>query len=180
MIIYTNQGAIIVLAGALAILWLPELFDVRPVFRPDFQILVAGHCILLGGFFVGRMFNHVLLAHQRYDAMNYGQIGGLVVNLGLIWLGFAAGWKLYSLLVWLRSPFLCLLSMTAVFGALGWGDAGWNHLPRLMTNTSAASLVGLALFWQLGLTPQLRDEASGLLARLRGRLRPMASDESGG
>ncbi len=413
------QGAIIALAGGLGSLWLPELFDVPAVFRRDFQILVAGHCVLLGGPFVGRMFNHLLLAHQRYDAMNYGQIAGLLVNFGVMWLSFAAGWKLYSLLAgyavatlfntfftlaavqrlklfppagawgranlktfhelfaygrevflisvgwqlvnasqmlvisravgfeaagiwsiatkpfnmaqqvvfrlldysgaglaemivrqerarllvrfrdvvilsasfavwaglavglcnhdfvalwtkglvawsvssdwlmglmvimyattrcfigfigltkqiramkymyllegvaflslslvavrywglngiiasavltnllcsglygfyrtkeyfevaasgsvlaWLRAPALCLVSMAAVFGALGWADAGWNHVPRLSINAAAGSLLGFALFWQLGLSPQLRLEAIGLLAKLRGRL----------
>jgi len=99
MLVSLVQGAIIAIAGAVVSLWLPELFNVPLEHRQKFQILVAGHCFILGSLFVGRMFNYILLAHQRYDAMNYAQIGGLIVNLAGMWLGFAWGWGLYSLLV---------------------------------------------------------------------------------
>jgi O-antigen/teichoic acid export membrane protein len=92
------QGVIIIFLGVCVSIFLPDLFGVALVHRRPFQILVAGHCAILGAFFVGRLSNHLLLAHQRFDAWNYAQIVGLFANFALMWVGLASGWGLYSLL----------------------------------------------------------------------------------
>jgi O-antigen/teichoic acid export membrane protein len=98
LLVLLVQGLIIALGGSLLSLWLPDLFDVPTLHRREFQILIAGQCIVMGLLFVGRMFGHVLLAHQRFDAMNYSQAAGLLVSLTSMWLGFVWGWGVYSLL----------------------------------------------------------------------------------
>jgi O-antigen/teichoic acid export membrane protein len=92
------QGAIIVIAGVAVSFCLPDLFAVPTAYQRDFQILTAGQCIALGALFVGRMFNHILQAHQRYDLCNYALMFGVAANLGVMWFGFHLGWDLYSLL----------------------------------------------------------------------------------
>ena len=149
------QGAIIAVAGVLVSVWLPDLFSVPLEHRRKFQILVAGHCLVLGSLFVGRMFNHLLLAHQRYDAMNYGQIGGLVVNIGLMWLGFELGWGMYSLLAgYAASTVLTtIVSLVAVLGlkllpGVGeWGKANMKTFKELFA--FGRELFFISVGWQM-------------------------------
>ncbi len=98
-LVLAAQGVIIGVGGAVLSYWLPALFKVPLVYWNEFRILVAGQCLIMGALFVGRMFNHILLAHQRYDSMNYSQLGGLAIGFALIWFGFARGWGLYGLLL---------------------------------------------------------------------------------
>jgi len=116
MLVSLVQGAIIAIAGSIVSLWLPDVFNVPLEHQHKFQVLVAGHCFILGSLFVGRMFNYILLAHQRFDAMNYVQIGGLVLNFGAMWLAFNSGWGLYSLLAGYASS--TVLQTAATFFAV--------------------------------------------------------------
>ena len=136
-------------------MWLPDLFNVPLEHRQKFQILVAGHCLVLGSMFVGRMFNHLLLAHQRYDAMNYGQIGGLLVNIGVMWLGFELGWGMYSLLAGFTASTVLttIVSLVAVLGlkllpgANEWGKANMKTFKELFA--FGRELFFLSLGWQM-------------------------------
>jgi O-antigen/teichoic acid export membrane protein len=92
------QGVCIAVGGCSLAWWLPALCKVPQPFVPIFRLLVAGQCIQLGIFFVGRMLVAVLQAHHRFDAMNYSQIVQLAVGFGVQWLTFHLGWGLYSLL----------------------------------------------------------------------------------
>src|SRR5205807_6218269 len=78
---------------------------------------------VMGSLFVGRIFNHILQAHQRYDACNYALMAGVVVNLGVMWLGFAMGWGLYSLLV------ASAVGQLATTGLTGMAVIGLNLFP---------------------------------------------------
>ena len=107
------QGLCIALVGILLAWWLPAIIEVPAHFVSTFRILTAGQCILLGIFFVGRVFTHMLQAHQRYDIINYSQIGQLGVNLAVQWLAFHRGLGLYSLLIAGAVGSLFGLAMTA-------------------------------------------------------------------
>jgi O-antigen/teichoic acid export membrane protein len=60
---------------------------------------VAAQCVLLGVFFVGRIFTGLLQAHHRFDLLNYSQIAQLIIMFAAQWIAFHIGWGLYSLLV---------------------------------------------------------------------------------
>jgi O-antigen/teichoic acid export membrane protein len=97
-LVLTLQGLIILVLGAVSSIWLPELFAVPQIYRRDFQMLVIGLCAVMGVTLGARVFGHILQAHQRYDPANYSQVGGFVINFVVMWVTFAAGWGLYSLL----------------------------------------------------------------------------------
>jgi O-antigen/teichoic acid export membrane protein len=149
------QGAIIAVAGAVVSLWLPDLFAVPATYRREFQILIAGQCILIGVFFVGRMTSHVLQAHQRYDAWNYSQVCTTAVNLGVMWLGFTSGCGLYSILVAYAASNLVGISLTVRAAvrlklfppARAWGHANWKTFHELFS--FGRELFLLTVGWQL-------------------------------
>jgi O-antigen/teichoic acid export membrane protein len=80
------------------------------------------------------MFGHVLFAHQRYDITNYSQVGSLLLNLGVLWLGFHVGWGLYSLLVAyaVSELFRILFMVVAALGLnlLPHGGDAWGRASR--------------------------------------------------
>src|SRR5437879_701771 len=122
-VVLLTQGVIIALGGTVLSFWLPSLFAAPAGHQRDFQLLVAGQCVVMGSLFVGRIFNHILQAHQRYDACNYALMAGVVVNLGVMWLGFAMGWGLYSLLV------ASAVGQLATTGLTGMAVIGLNLFP---------------------------------------------------
>jgi len=149
------QGAIIAIVGAIVCIWLPALFNVPEIYQHQFQILVAGHCGVLGLFFVGRMFNHVLQAHQRYDAMNYSQVGGLMLNISVMWLSFRQGLGLYSLLAGYSANILFTTVFTLVAAirfellptGAGWGRTSAKTFHELFSYGREIFL--LSVGWQL-------------------------------
>ena len=48
-----------------------------------------GQSAIIGLTFGGRIFGFTLQAHQRYDTVNYSQIGSFTLSLIVLWLGFA-------------------------------------------------------------------------------------------
>jgi len=133
------QGAVVAAAGLILSFWLPALFKISAVYQHDFQVLVAAQCGILGGLFAGRICSHVLQAHQRYDVTNHAQSGALVVSLGVLWLGFAAGWGLYSLLaastvtaiVSNLYPLVAVLRLKLFPAAGAWGKVSWSLFKEL-------------------------------------------------
>jgi len=125
-----RSGVIIAIAGAVVCLGLPgcSMCGGLSASIPDSH---RGTLWNSRAPFVGRMFNHVLQAHQRYDAINYSQVGGLVLNLGVMWLGFGKGWGLYSLLAGYSAStvFTTLFTLAAAIrlkllpSGSGWGSA---------------------------------------------------------
>ena len=92
------QGAMIGLGGSLLSVWLPYWMNVPAEYASVFRWLVAGQCLLLGVFFVGRIATHLLQAHQRFDIINYAQMVQLCLSFATQWITFHIGWGLYSLL----------------------------------------------------------------------------------
>jgi O-antigen/teichoic acid export membrane protein len=110
------QACLIAVVGAIISIWLPEWMKVEEKFQHIFQQLMIFQCVALGATFAGRIFSFILTAHQRYDIYNYANIGGFVVNLFTLWLGFECHWGLYSLLTsaFAGSMFSIVLSVWAV------------------------------------------------------------------
>jgi O-antigen/teichoic acid export membrane protein len=84
-----------------------------------------------------------------------------------------------TLLAWLRGPLFCLVSLAAVFAVLGLVSHSWNTYLRLGVEGAAAVLIGLGLFWRVGLSPELRAETAALARNLRGRVRSLLQGQLG-
>ena len=98
LLVFLVQGACIALGGTALSFGLPGLMRVQTEYGRLFRILVAAQCVILGLFFVGRIFTGLLQAHHRFDLMNYSQIAQLIIGFGVQWIAFYLGWGLYSLL----------------------------------------------------------------------------------
>ena len=109
------QGVLMAVIGGAISYWLPQWMDVPPEYWRDFRLLVIGQCGLLAIGFALRIGTFILHAHQRFDITNYAQLGGFVVGLVALWLGFGAGLGIFSLLVSAVAPTLF------VSGVCFWG-----------------------------------------------------------
>ena len=109
------QGVLMAVIGGAISYWLPQWMDVPPEYWRDFRLLVIGQCGLLAIGFALRIGTFILHAHQRFDITNYAQLGGFVVGLVALWLGFEAGLGIFSLLVSAVAPTLF------VSGVCFWG-----------------------------------------------------------
>jgi O-antigen/teichoic acid export membrane protein len=92
------QGAVVVLAGTVLSTLAGSLLRVQVELRHEFVWLMIGQSVVLGLVFAARIFSHVLLAHQRLDISNHGSSAFFILNLVVMWAGFAAGWGIYSFL----------------------------------------------------------------------------------
>lgn len=92
------QGILIMGAGAVLSLLAGSLVGVPGQLRHEFIWLMTGQAIILGGSFATRIFSNLLMAHQRLDISNYGAAAFFVINLVVMWVGFASGLGIYSLL----------------------------------------------------------------------------------
>jgi O-antigen/teichoic acid export membrane protein len=92
------QGLGILLIGSVLALTIGDLLKVPRDLRPEFIWLVIGQSAFLGLSFVTRIFYQMLVAHQRYDIANYAQAAVFLISLVAMWIGFAAGFGVYSLL----------------------------------------------------------------------------------
>jgi O-antigen/teichoic acid export membrane protein len=93
------QGGLIAALGGLISYWLPQWMNVEVTHWHDFRLLVFWQCVLLAVSFSTRIFGFILHAHQRFDICNYSNLAGLAVGLAGLWVGFASGWGLYSMLL---------------------------------------------------------------------------------
>ena len=93
------QGCLIAVIGGIISYWLPNLLSVPPEHWRIFRLLVIWQCIMLAVGFALRISAFILQAHQRFDVCNYSNLGGFFAGLAALWLGFAAGLGLFSLLI---------------------------------------------------------------------------------
>ncbi len=92
------QALIVLAVGVALALPLGRLLHIPDALRSDLLWLVVGQAVILAFSFVARIFQHLLVAHQRYDISNYGQAAVFCLSLLGMWAGFAAGWGVFSLL----------------------------------------------------------------------------------
>src|SRR5437660_4340157 len=155
------QGACVALLGIGLSFWLPTLLDVPAQFVAIFRFLIAAQCILLGGLFVGRVLMYILQAHQRFDILNYAQIGQLAVGFAAQWVAFHRGKGLYSLLIASIASTLFGLIMNAVaviwLGLLpsrgNWGRPNYTVFKHLFS--FGGELLLLSIGYQLANASQV-------------------------
>jgi O-antigen/teichoic acid export membrane protein len=99
LLVLLVQGMILAVVGGLLSYWLPQWMAVGENYWPIFRQLVIWQCLLLAISYVLRIFSFILQAHQRFDVCNYSNLAGFAAGLLGLWLGFAAGWGLYAMLL---------------------------------------------------------------------------------
>jgi len=133
------QGAFIVAGGVALAFWLPGLMHVPDEYVHTCRILVGAQCTMTGIFLVGRIPTGLLQAHQRYDVINYSQIGQLTVGLVVQWITFHQGMGVYSLLVaggvqWvfgLVSNLTSVIKLRLLPPRNAWGRASWKAFKEI-------------------------------------------------
>lgn len=147
------QGLAIALVGAAVSYWLPFIMNLGPEYRAISQKLMAWQCATLALSFIGRIFGHILQAHQRFDIQNYGQIGMLGIGFIMLWVGFENGMGLYSQILANAFGFvfnICFLLVavvkTNVLPAAGnWGRPKWKIFKELFSYGNDLFLLSVGL-----------------------------------
>src|SRR5581483_6812874 len=115
------QGIIILVVGVACSFVLPRWLHLPEGLTEKFQWLMAGLSVLLAVTFFIKMPSHLLEAHQRFDVVNYAQIGLFALNYFVQWICLHRGFGVFSIL---------------------WGNAaGW--LVTAVVTGSASILLGL-------------------------------------
>lgn len=96
-IVLLVQGAIVLLAGTFFSLFASDLLHIQADLASKFRILMILQCAVLAIGLPGRIFYHILTAHQRLDILNYCLIGLFLVNYAVLWFCFAHGSGVFSL-----------------------------------------------------------------------------------
>ena len=97
LLIYVLQGLFIILIGVAAHP-LALFLKIPPQDQALFQQLFLAQCFLVGVGFPIRPFASILLARQRFEFNYLVSAASILFAIGLAWLGFRAGFGLWSLL----------------------------------------------------------------------------------
>jgi O-antigen/teichoic acid export membrane protein len=98
LVLASAQGALIALTGLAGSLLVPWL-SIPAEQAQLFAALFAVQCCLVALEFPLRPFNALLLAQQRFEFNYLATALGMVVSLGLVWLGMENGLGLWSLIL---------------------------------------------------------------------------------
>lgn len=138
-LVWAVQGAIIFSAGFILSPWLGQLLAIPGDLRHEFIVLVRWQSGIVALGFALRVFSQIIYAHQRIDLANYVAILGFAVNLLTLWIAFAQGQGVYSIL-WagaistIVSQFLLFLVCwkSGMFPPRGaWGRPTWVRFKEL-------------------------------------------------
>ena len=136
-LVLSIQAIIVWVAGFAIAPVLSDLLLIPPDLETEFIGLLRWQCFTLAITFATRIFSHILQAHQRFDVVNYSQIVGATLNLGLQWLFFWMGEGVFSL-AWAGlastglSVLLCGIACSKMhFFPMG---AGWGKPSRDLFN----------------------------------------------
>jgi O-antigen/teichoic acid export membrane protein len=92
------QALIILVFGSMLAFSISGLLHIPDELRSKFSWLLVGQTAFLALTFLTRIFQQILVAHQRYDISNYAQAVVFILSLAGMWAGFAMGFGVYSLL----------------------------------------------------------------------------------
>jgi O-antigen/teichoic acid export membrane protein len=95
--VFALQGVMIAIAGAAFSFAAPALFHIPPALASDFRWVLVIITSLSGFTIATRSLGGPLWAFQRMDITNLLAIMTLVVSYGVLWMGFRAGYGIYSL-----------------------------------------------------------------------------------
>lgn len=142
------QGLFVLLGGAILVLFGTQFLQIDPDLERAFKVVMFAQCAIIAIDFPARLFGHVLASHQRTDIVNYSQIGLFLVSYSVLWLGFAHGQGIFSLiwasaagaLVTITSNMVACFSLNLLPSRGEWGRATWSKYRDLFT-------YGKDVFW---------------------------------
>ena len=140
-IVFALQGGIIAIAGAAFSFAAPALFHIPPALASDFRWVLVIITSFSGFSIATRSLGGPLWAFQRMDITNLLAIMTLVVGYGVLWLGFRAGYGIYSLAyagipTAILSPVISWIvcSRNGYYPARGsWGSPQWGLFKKLFS-----------------------------------------------
>jgi O-antigen/teichoic acid export membrane protein len=140
-IVFGLQGAMIAIIGAVFAFFAPALFHIPTALASDFRWVLVILTSLSGFSIATRSLGGPLWAFQRMDITNLLAIITLVVGYGALWLGFRAGYGIYSL-AYANIPAVILTpviyyivcSRNGYYPARGsWGRTQWGLFKKLFS-----------------------------------------------
>jgi O-antigen/teichoic acid export membrane protein len=96
--VFIIQAVGLAIFGCGLALLLPGWLEIPPSLREKFQLLTAGQSLILSLGLALRIQTTPLWAHQRTDITHLAAAANLLTSLGVMGLGFFAGWGVYSFL----------------------------------------------------------------------------------
>jgi O-antigen/teichoic acid export membrane protein len=140
-IVFALQGGMVVIAGAAFSFAAPALFHIPTALASDFRWVLVIITSLSGFSIATRSLGGPLWAFQRMDITNLLAIMTLVVSYGALWLGFRAGYGIYSLAyasipTAILSPvIICIVCWrNSYYPARGsWGSLQWVLFKKLFS-----------------------------------------------
>jgi len=140
-IVLAIQGGMIAIAGAVFSYAAPALFHIPTALASDFRWVLVIITSLTGFTIATRSLGGPLWAFQRMDITNLLAIMTLVVGYGVLWLGFRAGYGIYSLAyagipTAILSPvMICIICLRkGYYPARGyWGRPQWVLFKKLFS-----------------------------------------------
>lgn len=140
-IVFALQGAMIAIIGAIFSFLAPSIFHIPPAMASDFRWVLVILTSLSGFSIATRSLGGPLWAFQRMDITNLLGIMTLILSYGAMWLGFKAGYGIYSLAYAnipsaILSPviycFVC--SRNGYYPTQGsWGSPQWGLFQKLFS-----------------------------------------------
>jgi O-antigen/teichoic acid export membrane protein len=139
--VFALQGMMIAIAGAVFSFAAPALFHIPPDLASDFRWVLFLLTSLSGFTIATRSLGGPLWAFQRMDITNLLAIMTLVVSYGALWLGFRAGYRIYSLAyanipTAILSPviYFIVCSRNGYYPTRGsWGSPQWRLFRKLFS-----------------------------------------------
>ncbi len=173
VLVLVVQGIFALVMGCVLAPLVSQVEHKNPDLRPDFIALMRWQSLTVALSFATRIFSHLLSAHQRFDIVNYGQLGGWVMNLSLMWGFFIAGQGVFSL-VW--ANLLSVLGTAAfcaaacwrlqVFPLAGaWGRASWERFREMFDYGKDVFLVAVGTLFILSSQPLIINACLGSVAQ---------------
>lgn len=136
-----TQALLVFLVGIAMAATLGPLLNIQADLGAKFFWLVAGQSAVTALMFVTRIFGHILAAHQRFDVANYGSALGMGVNALTMWLTFAHGAGVFSLL-WGQTAGVIAAATVDLLGCAklhflpgrgNWGRPSWHRFRELFS-----------------------------------------------
>lgn len=110
--VFMIQGAAVMALGMLLAWFAPTLLDLPQRLHRPFILLMSAQALLNGGKLAAGSLASPLWCHQRLDLSNLAGSSSMIVNFGVLWLGFHLGWHIYSLTAATAAGFVVGLAMT--------------------------------------------------------------------
>ncbi len=134
-----SQACLVCCAGCILAFVAGPLLNIEARFEREFFWLLIAQAGVTGTLFATRIISNILIAHQRFDVANYSGAFSLVVNGGVMWLAFAKGAGVYSLM-WgqaagviltaaINGIWCCKLGLLPARGQ--WGRPSWKGFLEL-------------------------------------------------